>query len=67
MKPRFVKITKKTHDLNWWYRYGLIGKTFEVLAISPYSFAKIEYEEDTFGWLPLDVCEINPHLKVVSC
>lgn len=66
MKPRFIRINKKTDDLNWWYRYGLIGKTFRVLDASPYNFVKIENEKDNFGWLPLNVCEINPYLKEVK-
>lgn len=66
MKPRFVKIVKTTHWLNWWYKYGIIGQTFEVLDVSQWNFVKIEYEKGMFGWLPLDVCEVNPHLRIAK-
>ena len=66
-KIRFVKIAKFTHNLNWWYCRGLVGQTFEVLDVSPNEYVKIGYEEGSCGWLPLDVCEINPHLTLVKC
>lgn len=66
VKPRVLKIVKVTDPINWWSRYGLLGKVYLVLDVSKYGYAKIEYESDKYGWVPLEMCEINPHLKVVK-
>lgn len=65
MKPKFVKLVKATHPINWWNRHELLGKTFEVLEVVN-NRAKIEYFEGHFGYVPLEVCEIDPHLKIVN-
>lgn len=65
--PRFIKISKITHPINWWNQDGVLGEMFEVLDISPeYGYFKIEYEKDVYGWIPPEVCEINPHLRRVK-
>lgn len=65
--PKFIKITKITHPINWWNQQGVLGETFEVLDMSKYGFVKICYCEGTrYGWVPLDVCEVNPHLRLVT-
>lgn len=61
---KFVKIIKVTHEMNWWNNEDILGKTFEVLDIYN-GCAKIEYYKNFYGWLPLEVCEVNPHLKLV--
>lgn len=73
MNANFIKVVKVTDPLNWWNREGILGQTFEVVEIvsSPFfnknvDWVKIEYEEGFFGWIPLNMCEINPHLKIVS-
>ncbi|MBL4951106.1 hypothetical protein JK635_02475 [Neobacillus sp. YIM B02564] len=66
MKPKFIRIIKTTDPLNWWNHKDIIGKTFEVLEVSKYNYAKIEYWSGYYGWLPLEMCEINPHLKLVQ-
>lgn len=63
---KFVKVAEMTHPLNWWNNEDIIGETFEVLEVSVYGYVKIEYYEKYFGWLPLDVCEVNPHLRIVK-
>lgn len=66
MKPRKIRVIKVTHPFNWWDCDEVLNKTFEVLDISEHNYVKIEYEEDRFGWLPLDVCEVNPHIKIAG-
>ena len=66
LKAKFIKIVKTTDALNWWNSKGIIGETFEVLEISKYNYAKIEYVKGYFGWLPVEMHEINPHLKIVN-
>ena len=66
VKIRYVKIVKSTNPINWWYRNGLIGQTFEVLERSIHDSVKIQFDDEKFGWVPLDVCEINPHLRLIK-
>lgn len=66
MKAKFVKVKQTDDPLNWWNHKGVVGQTFEVLEISEYNYGKIEYCKGFYGWLPLDMHEINPHLKLIS-
>lgn len=65
-KVRFVKINTAHSDLNWWLHHGIVGQTFEVFDIVSDGYVKIKYGKKLYGWLPLDVCEINPHLKLIK-
>lgn len=66
MHVRFVKVDKMTQDCNWWNHPDILGKTFEALEISAHNLVRIQYFEGFYGWLPVEVCEVNPHLKLVK-
>lgn len=61
---RKVKVLRTNNRMAWWYHHGLEGKTFVVLDRSPYDFVKIEYRKGVTGWLPLNNCEPNPHIRL---
>ncbi|MGG0308405.1 hypothetical protein ABEY43_06675 [Priestia megaterium] len=64
MKIKFVKVVRITDHLNWWNNGKVIGKTFEALEVVN-DHVKIEHTPSFYGYVPLEVCEINPHLKAI--
>ena len=66
MNVKFIKVMRSVNPCAWWNYKRIIGKTFKALEISEFNYVKIEYKKGKFGWIPLNECEVNPHLKLVK-
>lgn len=61
---RKVKVLRSNNRMAWWHYHGLEGRTFFVLDRSRYDSVKVEYRKGVTGWIPLTVCEPNPHIRL---
>lgn len=49
--PKFIKVVKITHPVNWWNCDYVLNQTFEVLDVVN-NRAKIEHLEGYYGYVP---------------
>lgn len=66
VKAKFVKIVTETDSNAWWNVDNLVGEILPVIYQSNYDYVKVKYNSESIGWLPLRICEINPHIKLVK-